>query len=426
MRAPRVFPALKHVIVDLTETGADIEPELSTITQVNISIFLGLALPYNANNPNTLINGSVEFSFSVTDSNNNVLNNSISFPTFDFTFNRSQISNTTSNIELLPPLYDQFANSMPINTTFNFTRSEYNFGSATNNWGIVDGVNVHAIDNGSVSMFFNKSYNGFSLGRMYDPSNNSFTSVDVPVGYPFSFMVLPANLTLDQFKNIFHTSFGPTLDSFNAVFFNTSDTLAVSMGMNIQSGVYSFQYLYNKTSGALMYFKYNRTIQYTQFEELQLDGSSIYPINTPLFTTQDHNQSDQNIMLDWQSQGQDITYAVLLNGTVLTNQASTSLNYTATNPGLYEFQLRAINKTSGLISPVSLTVLINVTQTTQTSNSTTSSQSSSISTSQISSTDTSTSSNTSTSPPSSVDFNFNFFLLAMVVSYALVGRRRNK
>ena len=323
----------------------------------NISLFLGLALPFNANNPNTLINGSVNYSFSVFDSSNNVLNQSISFPTFNFSFNRSQISNTTNNIEVLSLFYEQFSQSLPVHTSFKFTRSEYNFGANTYNWGIVNGIGTHSIDNGSVRIVFNKSFDGFVLGRMYDPANNSFTPIDVPVGYPFSFMILPANLTIDQFKNIFHSSYGNSLPGFNPVFFNTSDTLAVSMGMNVQSsfqtGVYSLQYLYNRTSGALMYFYYNRTVQYNQYEELHLDGTSIQPLSLPSFLTLDHNQSDANISLNWQSKGQDVNYSILLNGTEISNQDSTSLNYSVTNSGVYSFQLRAINTTSGLISPLS-------------------------------------------------------------------------
>lgn len=392
----------------------------------NISVFFGLGLLLKSNVLNTLVNGTIKFSFSIRDPNNfNItLNSLVTFPTMNFSFNSSKISSRINNTRVFSSTQTQFLNRMSSNIVLNFTRTASNTGYIILAGGDIGG---HALFNGSVGMQVDGYSDGFSVGRVFDTLNNSFTSSDVPVGYPFSVLRLPANLTFNEFKSIFNYGFYFALNSYQPLFYNTSTHYSISFFKYMSSGILSLQMIYDISSGALLYSYVYNSFSPASYEKLVLVNSTIVPLNAPQFVTLDHNQATKNITVNWQSEGSGVNYSLSLNGAEIANLNKTSFSFNVSASGLYTLELRAINTTSGFISTVSTPLLVNVTlpstgSTSTPSSSTPSSSSSSTSSSVVSSYP--GLSKTSSSSTVSLGFAFGFPILALLTLYVFVHRKK--
>ena len=82
----------------------------------NTTYFLGLDYLLQANNPNVVVNGSYNLSFTYAEKSNLENINSISFPEMNFSFNSSKISSLIHYEKLLSPVQQMFLNRMTTNS----------------------------------------------------------------------------------------------------------------------------------------------------------------------------------------------------------------------------------------------------------------------------------------------------------------------
>ena len=350
-----------------TKTGISgrgmLYPEYFPAGENNLTVFLGLGDLKNLNNPNSTGEVAINITLKIYDQNQNVLNNSYAFPMLYYDYNTSQLSSVVQDLSIFNQLQFRFLSRMKTNITLTFERKQYNFGASTNTWGIVGGIGAYGIDNGTVTLKVGKYHAGFVTGRVYDPSNTSFTTADAPVGYPITSLLMPMNLSIEDLTYIF--SGGLTTNSTKlgyACLYNTSDNLAISRGLQVGTGSFATQFVYNKSTGALEYYYMNMTsTYYNRYEELQQENSTITPIATPEILNQTFNSTTlSDIYINWTSVGSNVLYAVSLNGIELKKQSGTTFWYNATAYGLYNFQVRAINTTTGLISQASKPLVVSI------------------------------------------------------------------
>lgn len=332
----------------------------------NLTVFLGLGDLKDLNNPNTTAGITINITMKIYDQNQNVLNNSYAFPMMYYTYNTSQLSSVIKDLSVFNQQELNFLSRMKTNISLSFERKEYNFGASTNSWGIVGGIGAYGIDSGTVTVNVGGYHSGFVTGQVFDPSNNSFTTADVPVGYPFSSLLMPMNLSLEELSYIFSGGGTYSTKLAYACLYNTSDNIAISSSLQVATGSYSTQFVYNKSTGVLEYYQLNLiSSYYNRYEELQQENSTIMPIATPEILNQNFNSNKPSeIYINWTSVGSNTLYSVSLNGTELKKQNDTSFWYNATSYGFYNFQVRAINTTTGLISQASKPLEVSISNST--------------------------------------------------------------
>lgn len=239
----------------------------------NATYFLGLDYELNANNPNVLVNGSYTLSFTYAEKSNLENINSISFPEMNFSFNSSKISNLIHYEKLLSPVQQMFLNRMTTNTKY-----MWNYQAHTGSNSILTEIgnkldSAGHVDNGTISLVSANYIKSFSSGKFYDSTNSSFTESNVPVGYPFSFLKLPSNLTLKDYTLIFNDAYVYHYGTAKLQYSNKKGILETTISTTTPIGSISTIYQYNQSTGILLYYNMNlKSTQYNEFEKITLVG----------------------------------------------------------------------------------------------------------------------------------------------------------
>lgn len=217
----------------------------------NISFFLGLNAIKNVNNPNTLVDGNYALNITAVDASNINSKTFFSFPIVFFEFNTSQISNNVSGAYLFSPVDQMFVNKeIGSYYIWNYTQTTIQTQSIVKSIGS-DSFNPPV--NGTLELKINSTVDGFPIGKVFN-NNISYTSINVPVEYPFSFLKLPRELNMSDFQLIMKDHFAISRGAYILSYFNTSDTLGVNL---TAPGFDNFTYNYNFTNGALLYYHYH-------------------------------------------------------------------------------------------------------------------------------------------------------------------------
>ncbi|OLS25657.1 MAG: hypothetical protein HeimC3_14050 [Candidatus Heimdallarchaeota archaeon LC_3] len=333
----------------------------------NITLFFGLNSLLRINELNTTVSLEYNLSLSLSDTDNNIVNNSFNFPTISASFNSSLMSDAVSEIRLFSPVEQMFLHRMGGKATYYWHRGQFNWGAISNNIGLVHELEAYAMDNGTITMQIT-DYNGmFTLGRNYDTSNLSFTTQDVPVGYPFSVLKLPNELTDAEFKllqsdRIGNSTFG-TPWTFS---FDSNSTHLVYRRDLIQSSIEIYlSYIYERSSGVLVYGKQDMILSGSQYlyEEVVRVDRYPAPLDAPVFITQSYGETVyEQFNIEWTPVNDASNYLLYMNGTLVSNTSSTSFLYQSDGNALYIFTLMAVNLFDGAESSIFLTnpVLVTV------------------------------------------------------------------
>lgn len=216
----------------------------------NVTFFLGLGGIKAVNNPDTLVSGTYLLNLTAVDITNSASTTTINVPKVVFEYNTSQISNAINYGRLLSPIQMSFSSHTESASYYkwNYTQTNGQYVS------MISEVN-HSVstplNNGTLSMNISTSLNGLTIGKVSN-NNVSFTTEDVPVGYPFSLLKLPRQLKWTQFKEIMTDYFTNTLQGYNVNYINTTSTIGINITDYYTGGYFKELYEFNQTSGILM------------------------------------------------------------------------------------------------------------------------------------------------------------------------------